>query len=519
MASIAASGPASEADPLRRVRTAAFVLLAGALAWKLGLFLLTGLWAVGDPYELDYGEGIVWQQMRMMLDGTAYGAIDGFPSIVFHYPPLYHTSTGLIAALGGFDQLAAGRALSLIATLGTAALVGLVAAKLSPADDRPVRRIVGAVAALVALSWWPVVAWAPLMRVDMLASLLAFGGLWLAMLSLDRPRLIYPAALAFVAAVYTKQTMIAAPAAVFGVLLLVRPGLALRGIASAIAAGLAVLGGLAAATDGGFVRHIFLYNVNRFDGQQLLMMGGAQMGLHALYVGAGLFALTRSVSNLRSGAGSLGGLRAYAAERPDAIRLLFVLGYGLLATPMLLMVCKVGSNINYFIEWMLVLSIFVGLAAGEAAKALLGRPGAAGSLVVALMPALLALQAMILPNAPYRELRTPAQVATLEQLSQRIAAADKPVIADDMVLLLRAGKPVLWEPAIFAELASTGFYDERPFVAKVLRRDFAFFLTFGERGSTRHDQRYTPAVADAIDAAYARKERHGRLTLHLPAER
>jgi hypothetical protein len=31
-----------------------------------------------------------------------------------------------------------------------------------------------------------------------------------------------------------------------------------------------------------------------------------------------------------------------------------------------------------------------------------------------------------------------------------------------------------------------------------------------------YDERYNPAIADAIDAAYPRRERRGSLTLHLP---
>ena len=64
------------------------------------------------------------------------------------------------------------------------------------------------------------------MRVDMLAMALSLFGLVAAFKSLERPRLIYLASLLFVAAVYTKQTSIAAPVATFAVLLAMRPKLA-----------------------------------------------------------------------------------------------------------------------------------------------------------------------------------------------------------------------------------------------------------------------------------------------------
>jgi hypothetical protein len=92
--------------------------------------------------------------------------------------------------------------------------------------------------------------------------------------------------------------------------------------------------------------------------------------------------------------------------------------------------------------------------------------------------------------------------------------ADKPVISDDMVLLLRSGREVLWESSIFAELASTGRWDERPFVRRIRDGEFAFFVTWGQRGHYRFDERYNPAVADAIDAAYPVKQETAGLTIH-----
>jgi hypothetical protein len=85
-----------------------------------------------------------------------------------------------------------------------------------------------------------------------------------------------------------------------------------------------------------------------------------------------------------------------------------------------------------------------------------------------------------------------------------------------MVLLLRSGKDVLWEPAIFAELASTGAWDQRPLVAQIKARRFAFFVTDGGRGEPMFDSRYTPAVADAMDAAYPRQRRLAGYYLHYP---
>ena len=45
---------------------------------EFGGSLGDGYRAIRFPGELDYGEGIVWEQMRLMVAGRGYGAIDGF---------------------------------------------------------------------------------------------------------------------------------------------------------------------------------------------------------------------------------------------------------------------------------------------------------------------------------------------------------------------------------------------------------------------------------------------------------
>ena len=115
-----------------------------------------------------------------------------------------------------------------------------------------------------------------------------------------------------------------------------------------------------------------------------------------------------------------------------------------------------------------------------------------------------------------RYIWNPSRPDQLKQLSQRVHDAPKGVISDDMVMLLRSGKRVLWEPAIFAELAGQGAWDERGMVARVEAGEFAMFITEGRRGQRLFDSRYSPAMGRAIDAAYPVKEKLADYTLHLP---
>ncbi|MDP3174212.1 MAG: hypothetical protein Q8M88_07240 [Phenylobacterium sp.] len=195
------------------------------LAWRFGLFLVAAGRAVAYPGGIDYSEGVIWQQMRMICQGRAYGPIDGFPAVVFEYPPLYHLIVAAAARLAGADELATGRAVSVVATIVMGGLTGLATGMLTPGSRFGPKLTCGLAAGLIVFSIWPIAAWSHLMRVDMVAHAFSLGGLCLAFAAVTRPRLIHWAALCFVAALYTKQTAVAAPAAVFSVLLVLRPRL------------------------------------------------------------------------------------------------------------------------------------------------------------------------------------------------------------------------------------------------------------------------------------------------------
>jgi hypothetical protein len=269
----------------------ALVLAAALLVHGLVVYLLSAAQAITFPHQIDYGEGIVWQQLRLILSTGGYGSINDWPAIVFHYPPLYHALSAALAAAIDWDQLAAGRLLSVAATLVTALLSAIIVRRLCSADaDKLACWVCGLLTGLIVFSLYPVVAWSMLMRVDSLALAFSFAGVYFGIRALTVPKAVHIAALCFVMAVYSKQTAIAAPAAVFGTLLFLRPRIAFAGILTTIASGLAVLAALSWLTDGGFLRHILLYNINRFDPERLLWIATVAGG-HVLYLAVAAFGI------------------------------------------------------------------------------------------------------------------------------------------------------------------------------------------------------------------------------------
>ncbi len=503
----------SEGKERRDVQIALIIMFV-ALGWRLAQFLTLSAQALNWPYELDYAEGIVWQQADLMFTHDAYGPIEGFPSIVFHYTPLYHVLVKGLASVTGLDTLFTGRAVSLLATLLSCGVVAhLIKHCLPPDMPRKAAALSAVGGALAMFCSYPLAYSALVVRVDMLAILLSLFGFWLGLKSYANPKLIALAALSFVAAVFTKQTAIAAPTALFCIMLVFRPKLAWVGIALCIAMGLTLLGVLNAVTDGGFFKHIFLYNVNRIDWSRLYFIGpiiamhGALFGVIAMVV----FGQLRRYK-------ALGGRALFVtlANNPADLAQLNVFAYLITATLMLGALAKMGSSLNYFAEWFFVISIFMGIALSKASAAAFNRRnlqtmGDGGVLWVSLVPFALAFQAMITEMPKFPIALTPGALVSLDALSARVRAAKRPVISDEMVLVKRSGKRVVWEPMIFRELVSTGAWDERPFLNMIHAQQFDMFIMGND-----HVTDYSPAVLAAVNEAYPRVEHRAGFTIRLP---
>ena len=514
----------------RRLSSSALGLASIVLSLHAASLILLIVSAVRFPFELDYGEGIVWQQMRLIIAGQAYERIDGFPAIVFHYPPIFHLLAAVLHGVTGLDELAAGRLVSAIATALICMFAGMII-------FRSLRREIGSRAAIlcavigsfVILSFEPVQKVSVLMRVDTVAIAFSFAGVFFGLYAFSRPRFIHLAALCFVAAVFAKQAAIAAPAATFLTLLIARPKTALAGVATTLLVGLTILTTLAWITDGNFLRHIFLYNVNQLAPSHVILFEGLAAYFGYIYVVVrGALCRLYDCQPFPERGSRISALRNRLYASPyDAALFLFLVYFGL-ATPMLLMIMKSGAWIGYFVEFMCVVGVLVGLFMRNAAMAALGilssHANASNRMIAFTLPAAVVMQALILLIVPHvtgaayvAKLSRPERMAELQYLVGMIREATRPVISDDMVLILRSGKQVQLEPAIFAELASTGLWDQQSFVNLIRSHAFAFFVSEGDEGEELYNGRYTPAVAQAIRTAYPIKRHLADYTIHFEA--
>ena len=310
---------------------------------------------------------------------------------------------------------------------------------------------------------------------------------------------------------FTKQVSIVTPAAAFAALLWLRPRRAWVLLLVTGALGALVLALLTWWTHGGILRHLFLYNLNRFDMSRLipnLRHGTSRSDRLFLLAGvAGFVVVARHWWRARA--------RSRHVDLCAAMALLLVP----IATLSLVTTGKSGASSSYYMQWEAALAVFAGVFLATV-LAMAFEHLARGRTVAAALCAALPLAAALWPLTDL-DTRHVAELQAIGREDAALVDVLKPVkgvvISTEMAVLMRTHRSVVWEPAIFAELARVGRWDERSLARLIEHHGIAAVVADGERGDESFDERFNPAIADAIDRALPRKVAVGDRVVHLPA--
>lgn len=244
---------------------APLLLLAVGASWGLGLAVTH----IFYPYSVDFGEGLTLTGALRLAEGGiggGYAYSSYYNAPILDYPPLYPL---LVAGLHklGLPLLIAGRGLTLAACLACGGLLALLVRREGAAGWLQLCCVVAP------LGGYPFTTWAGVGRIDSLGLALSLSGFYLATThaaersaelqtrnpqSAIRDLQASIAALCFALAIFTKQSMVAAPAAVV-LAGLTLPGLRRRALGLAgLTAGLlaAMLAAMQAATGGEYINVI-----------------------------------------------------------------------------------------------------------------------------------------------------------------------------------------------------------------------------------------------------------------------
>jgi hypothetical protein len=484
--------------------------LAAALLGVAGLYVWVAVSAVRFPYGLDYAEGLVWQEALWLGSAKLYGDITKFPFLVCEYPPLF------LAVLKGFslaglNVLATGRAFSVACTLVACIFSGGLTYRMTRAPFGHGPGVWAAcVAGLTPLTLLPLLSWSVLMRVDMLALCLTYAGLYCASVSFRRGGALWAALPCFVAAAFTKQIYLAGAAAMFCICVIRAPRRTLAVYAVWGAAALACLFALEWASEGRFLKHILVYTAGAIDFAEAARQTGVWLAAYPVDVG---LVMTAVIVAWRRGGTGAGWLKRVRADEAFAY-LCFLTVYLALTTLMLVAAGKTGASRNYFIEWMCCWCLWLGWLAAY----VLSRPRQAGMLGW-LMPVLLTLQlAPVLAGIRTLQAQefSAQRRADWGALLARTQTIPGPLLSDDMVTTILAGREVTLEPCVLMVLSRLGFYDEAKLIERLRGHYFAAVITAYDPGDPTFDSRYLPRSRDALLAAYPHVEKYGDYRLRLP---
>jgi hypothetical protein len=503
-----------------RSMRALFVVVVIICALSTCAFLYDHWKRVRLPFELDYGEGIVlWQAELITHPATAYASIHTFPSVVFHYTPVYQVTVQAVSRFAGLNLLFTGRFISWLASLG----LGITSCALLwialPVNLEGAAR--GAVAAtgLCIYSLPAMLAWVPLARVDMLGVLFTFLGILFFVAKPNVTPLVYGSFLFFIAAVYTKQTLISAPLACVLVLMFTYWRLAAKVLAFALVISGTILAILTFWTNGEFVRHVFVYNVvNTVDiglGVAITKEDMSVMILPRMLAAAPILsALFRS--RLDREHRFIANLTLVLRENKLA-RLVAVLSVQAIISYLLaaLAIFKSGSNINYFLETNIAVCILCSVFLSYLIKEVASVRGSSVSAVLACTVALLwlvnlpvrVLHYMFSPAVRLSEHRSAEDYRCVMDWLSRIPG---PVVSEDMTVLIQSGRPVLIEPKIFSELQAVGLWNEDGFVNQIRNGTFDAFLLEGPA-------RFTPGMMNALKRSYFLADDCGLSKVYFPS--
>jgi hypothetical protein len=500
-------------------------------------FVALGQEAIAFPFPIDYGEGpLLDQTMRLARFENIYRAdLTTPPFTIANYPPLFVLSQVPFAWVFG-PALWYGRLISCLGACIAGIMLGLLVYTLT--KDFLAALIGGFT--LFAIPY--VLVWAPLNRVDPLALGLSLAGLLtITRWSVKRWGLVLSAVL-LVAAVYTRQSYgLAAPLAAFVWLFSHHPRKRAFTLTAWVAGlGLGLFLVLNLLTRGGFYLNVITANANAFQWDTVSYYAGEIKELLPILLAVNLVFI------------SLGWFR----NKSWSFFLAYLVGASLSAVT----VGKVGSNVNYLLEFCAALSLGVGLC-----LAWLGatpKPRSSGTSQVVFPPegnhqsfpnrastpiethpihkntthrgtigsitrlGLISLFLICLA-AQFVYLRNPRigfydfmigkmdNAPNFRTILSWLENVDGPILADeDMALIPLLGKSLQFQPFEFSQLSYDGTWDQTPFLEAIHHQEYAAILQYDQWGMVAG--RWTPEMIAAIEANYRPVRVSGPRVLYFP---
>jgi transcription initiation factor TFIIIB Brf1 subunit/transcription initiation factor TFIIB len=460
-------------------------LVVISLAVYFAFYLYQSLKYITYPYTLDDGwEGFVLNQAYAFSNGHhLYHDISTYPYLTAVYTPVYILCCALFVRLFGVSY-AIGRTISFVSIL----LVGFLIYRIIEGITK--NRIVAVISSLLFFASSIIYGESVIFRVDTLGLLFSLLGIYIVFRHASS-RWVYSSIPLFVLAVYTKESLVAAPIAAFLFLFLRDKRVAVTILAIFIASVGSIFLLANQLTDGQFYLHIIKYNELSFDIGRVIRIFSEMIAFHVVLVGFSLLYLWTSLSKGR--------------ERLPFLRSekgLFAL-YFVTSAAIAVSVGKIGSGPNYFFEPIMMSCILVGFFLSELYPQIVKS-----SSTLWIVASLIVIQLLVfIPGhmTYFEGLPTEVDVASGQTLSSYVRAERGNILSEDPGISVLNGKQVAIELFVFTQLSKKGLWNQNRFLQQLENREFSLVILdidISRDPVWPHDVRFTPEMIKAIRENY-----------------
>ncbi|HEX2914489.1 MAG TPA: glycosyltransferase family 39 protein [Chloroflexia bacterium] len=433
-------------------------------------FAIRAIAALLYAYPLEYGEGAVFHESAQLFrdhfaPGSLYPANDAMPYRAGIYTPLFYYLQALTMFITGPASMLGGRLITLAASLYIGISLYRVSRREPLATGRPAGYGISLAAAITPFATSALYGWGVLAKGDVLAIALSLAAI-LRIYPIESewrrgqtPRPFVLAGILCGLALLTKQSALAAPAAILIWLGIQRQWREAGGFLAAMLAVVGVTGiFFQLATGGAFFKHIVTYNSQPYDFEFLWQGLLYFVPTHIVLLVLAFVWLLRPLIGRYE---RIGLWRIYFVT---ALLLSFSIG-------------KVGANFNYYIEILCLVSLFGWWQLGRIMALRPELPFRLGSFRVGLAPVVLVLmvfQLFNLHHVPFvadgANTPGPSQFSQSTEVAAEVRTleAHGPLLAEDAGWQAALGLPVeLDDPFVFGQLAQEGSWNSQPFLDKL----------------------------------------------------
>jgi len=481
-----------------------------AMAFSVGLWMIDAVDTIQYFAEFDYVEGVIFNQIEMARQGKEiYSPISEAPYMIVNYPPVYRYAVLLLDNFTD-DLLMAGRLVSFISTILSALLIsGIIHHMLAGKYDKQTRILSEIAGSLIYLNIFYPQHWGMTMRVDMLAVAFALAGLYCFLRIQNENKKLVLAAMFFILAAFTKQSIIAYVGGCFVACLFTNRRLAFKLFMFMLIPSAIILCAEIVATNGEFWFHHVTANKNSYSIQEAL----SNVAVYVVMLYYIIFVMSVGFVYAQ--------IKDYVQKRRDDcknsmgknISPNFLLSCcWILSFVMIFSIGKIGANTNYYLEFFALVSIIVSI---QIAK-MINEISLWRVVLIAIIFCSILLGYYYNPQPPEKD-----KVYT-ESMLHDISSASGEIISEDMVLLTRAGRYIYFQPYIMKQLLIQGIWDQSPVVQAIKSKKVARIIlkndinSLPERDSPQILNRFTPEVVEAIRENYKLKTQSEKIFIYEP---